>query len=187
MIDYTYWQYRLRGHLKNDEITYRPVKIERAANFLIGVQEMNQSKEEILAQILEEHQAAEDRTLRWLFYPQGEIVLSKNLNLLDEDSLMLIGLANGSKEVYFDEHDLVYMFCSPEKLEEMSEILALEGAVISHALQSYRSQGVVEIYQKETAKKVYDFCQRLCEEDFIVDLCADFAVDEVWIEDFERQ
>ena len=187
MIDYTYWQYRLRGHLEHNEIDYRPIKLDRYASFFIGVQQMDQEKEEIFNQILQEHNASVDKSLRWLFYQQGEIVLSKNLNFLDEDNLMLLGLANGVAEVYFDEHDLVYMMCPPQKLEETCEILAMEGAVISHALKSYQPQGVVEMYKKEDARAVFDFCERLCQEDFIVDISADFAIDEAWIEEFEQK
>ena len=187
MIDYTYWQYSLRGRIEPEEIDYRPIRLERYANFLIGVQNMTPENEAAFAQILSAYQACEDKSLRWLFHQQGEIVLSKNLNRLSEDNLMLLGLANGIKEVYFDEHDLVYMICPLQKLDDLCEILSLDGVIISQALKSYRPEGLLEIYEKTAARKVFDFCQRLCHEKYIVDMCADFAIGEVWVEEFEQE
>ena len=186
MIDYTYWQYRLRGRIKPQEIDYRPIRLERYANFLIGVQKMDAQREERFKQSLTDFQACLAKSLRWLFQPQGEIVLSKNLNKLSEDNLMLLGLANGINEVYFDEHDLVYMICPLEKLDDLCEILALDGVIIAQALKSYRPEGLLEIYEKRTAQKVFNFCQRLCREEYIVDMCADFAIGEIWAEEFEQ-
>jgi len=187
LIDYTYWQHRIRVHLNNEPINYIPINLNNHAHFLLGMQDIDQENEEKFNSLLLKYNARIDRQAKWLFYEQGEIILSKRQNLLDEDTLMIIGLSGGAKEVYFDENDLAYIICEPHKLTEMCDILELEDVEIFHALLSYRPQGVLEMYEKNQARIVYEFCEKIAELSFVADICADFAIGEVWIAEFEKQ
>ncbi len=180
MIDYTYWLDRVRINLNGEQIVYRGVSFKNCAHFWIGVQEEIAENEAKWQEILAQAGAVEDRSVKWLFYPIGEIVAK----ISDESELMLIGLASGAEEMYLDEHNLAHFLCDTAKLGEVSDILSLEDVEILCSITSYKPQGIVEMYDKDDAKSVYEFCECLIEQKFIVDFCADFGIGEYWIEEF---
>lgn len=51
MIDYTYWQDRVRLHLQNDSFAYRAVSVGNAAHFYLRLQEMNDEREAAMADV----------------------------------------------------------------------------------------------------------------------------------------
>ena len=186
MIDYTYWQERVRQNLTDGEISYRAVCLGDTAHFFLGVEKMNGEREEKWRTLLAEFGAKEDRSAKWLFYEQGEIILSGRVNGLSEDELMIIGLSSGAEEIYFDCYNLAHFFCRADRLAQMADILSLEDVEIVHTLKSYKPQGLLEIYDKAKAKTVYGFCEKIAKTEFIVDICADFGIGEYWIEEFKR-
>lgn len=186
MIDYTYWQEQVRQNLTDEEIYYRAVSLGNTAHFFLGVEKMNDEREEKWLALLAEFGAAVDRSAKWLFHEQGEIILSGRINGLSEDELMVIGLASGAEEIYFDSHDLAHLLCQADRLAQMAEVLSLEDVEIVHMLKSYKPQGLLEIYDKAKAELVYSFCEKIAETEFIVDICADFGIGEYWIEEFKK-
>ena len=185
MIDYTYWQEKVRVRLESNDVAYRAVRLENTVSFLIGLRKMSAADEANWQNFLTYFAAAEDRSAKWLFHEQGEIILSGKINGLSEDEITLIGLSCGIEEIYFDEHKLAHFFCTPRDLAKITDILSLEDVEIVRAFTGYRPEGLVEIYDKAQAKKVYDFCETLSETEFVVDICADFGIGEYWIEEFK--
>lgn len=183
MIDYTYWLDKVRLNLKEDMIVYRGVSLNNYAHFFIGVQDMDTENEAKWQSFLAQYGAIEDRSVKWLFYPMGEIIAQISG---DENELMLIGLASGATENYLDSHNIAHFYCEEAKLGEIGDILSLEDVEILHSITSYKPQGIVEMYNKEDAKNVYEFCASLAGQKFIVDFCADFGIGEYWIEEFEQ-
>ena len=61
MIDYTYWQDRVRLHLQNDSFAYRAVSVGNAAHFYLRLQEMNDEREAAWQTFLDEFQAREEK------------------------------------------------------------------------------------------------------------------------------
>lgn len=180
MIDYTYWLEKVRVNLNGEIIAYRGVSFKNCAHFWIGVQEMTAENEAKWQEILSKADVIEDRSVKWLFYPVGEIVAK----IGDEDELMLIGLSSGADEMYLDRYNIAHFICDRAKLSELSDILSMEDVEILHSITSYKPQGIVEMYNKEDAARVYEFCESLAGQKFIVDLCADFGIGEYWIEEF---
>ncbi|PWM50022.1 MAG: hypothetical protein DBX41_06420 [Clostridiales bacterium] len=185
MIDYTYWQDRVRLHLQNDSFAYRAVSVGNAAHFYLRLQEMNDEREAAWQTFLDEFQAREEKSAKWLFSPVGEIILRSDL--LDEDELMVLAMSSGAEEMYTDTHNLAHFLCAENKLALLKDILSMEDVEIVHSFTSYRPQGLVEMYDKKEARRIYDFCEKLSECAFIGDLSADFGIGEYWIEEFSAE
>lgn len=100
---------------------------------------------------------------------------------------MVLAMSSGAEEMYTDTHNLAHFLCAENKLALLKDILSMEDVEIVHSFTSYRPQGLVEMYDKKEARRIYDFCEKLSECAFIGDLSADFGIGEYWIEEFSAE
>lgn len=114
----------------------------------------------------------------WLFHERGQILVSKRISGVDENTMVLEGLGAGADDVRFDDGDLMEIITKPKKLEQVSDVLELEDIPVVQQGLIWHPQSLIPIEDKNLITEVLSFLDEILQNEDIVNITADF-----WISD----
>ena len=114
----------------------------------------------------------------WLFTQRGQILVSKRISGIDENTLVLEGLGAGADDVRFDDGDLMEIIMKPRKLEQIADVLDLEDIPTVQKGCIWHPQSLIPLEDRDTITEVLSFLDEILRYEKIVNMTADF-----WISD----
>ncbi len=122
----------------------------------------------------------ESGCVSWMFKERGEIELSRNRSMSDDD-LILLALELGADDIDTGPDRYTTVVCEPQKLE------TLRNGLVEAGLQPLSCEAVMspissaEIQDKETARQLLKLLDQIENHDDVQQVYANFEMDSEWM------
>lgn len=183
MADYTTWLKRCvyRGNSVDAVTLYQGLGPGNTSFIFYGRPGLD---EQYLADCFTRYGGKYGESVRWLFQQRGQILVSKRQSGVDENTLVLEGLAAGAEDVRFDDGDIMEIITKPNKLRDIADILELEEIALLQAQVIWVPQSLVPVTEDAVITQILGLLDELTILDGIVNVTADFWILDEKLEQF---